>query len=47
LLQYIVRRAWTGLSKSFEKFKIASLEAELQLSKLWQKSKNHASLNRS
>jgi hypothetical protein len=28
-----VKRAWTGLSESFEKFKIASLEAELQLPK--------------
>jgi hypothetical protein len=34
---YMVKRAWTGPSKSFEKFKIASLEAELQLSKLWLK----------
>ncbi len=32
--QYIVKRTWTELSKSVEKFKIASLEAELQLSKL-------------
>jgi hypothetical protein len=28
------KRAWTGLSKFFEKFKIASLEEELELSKL-------------
>jgi hypothetical protein len=38
LLQYIVKRAWIGLSKSFEKFKIASLEAEPQLPKLQLKS---------
>jgi hypothetical protein len=37
LLKNIVRRAWTGLLKSFEKFKIASLGAKLQLYKLHQK----------
>jgi hypothetical protein len=33
-----------GLFKSFENFNIASLEAELQLSKLQLKSQNHASV---
>jgi hypothetical protein len=36
-----------GLFKSFEKFKIAPLEAELPLSKVQLKSQNHASLNKS
>jgi hypothetical protein len=34
-------------SKSFQKFKIASLEAELELTKLQLKSQTHTSLNRS
>jgi hypothetical protein len=33
--------------KSFEKFQIAELEAELQLPKLWLKSQNYVSLNKS
>jgi hypothetical protein len=47
LFLYIEKRAWPGLSKSFEKFEIASLEAELQLPELQLKSKNHMLLNRS
>jgi hypothetical protein len=43
----VAKRAWTGLLKSFRKFKIALLEAELQVPKLQLKLKNHALLNRS
>jgi hypothetical protein len=41
------KKAWAGLFKFFEKFKIAPQEAELQLSKLQlkKKSPNHTSLN--
>jgi hypothetical protein len=47
IIKYFKRVSWTGLFQSFHKFKIASLEAELQLPKLQQKSHNHTSLNRS
>jgi hypothetical protein len=43
----VCKKKWAGLFKSFEKFKIASLEVELQLPKLQLKSENHTSLNRS
>ncbi len=44
-LVIIVCKTWIELFKSLEKFKIDSLEAELQLPKL--KSQNYTSLNRS
>jgi hypothetical protein len=46
-IKKFVKITWTGLFESFEKFKIASLEAEIQLSKLQLKSQIHTSLNRS
>jgi hypothetical protein len=33
-LIYVYKRAWTGIFKSFGKFEIAPLEAQLQLHKL-------------
>jgi hypothetical protein len=38
LIIIVCKKTWAGLFKSFEKFKIASLEAELQLPKLQLKS---------
>jgi hypothetical protein len=43
---FFAKRTYTGLFKSFEKFEIAPLEAELQLSKLQLKTEYHTSLNR-
>jgi hypothetical protein len=41
----VLKRAWAGLLKLFENFKIASLETELQLPNLLLKSQNYSALN--